>query len=243
MDLLKDATVKEYISSLDGISPSYNLLNSCQCLQKNMPEGIHAETTKPYNNNSAELAAMRKCNNIKLVSVFITMKSYFNGDTMKMLMNKMLKCKDTDTVEDFYYVLYSNFLMHPPCAQYMNLEYENLLLTPYKNYFMGMTLWDYLIDCLNLITSRSFPNQDNKVAIYSIKKSFIFCVDILQMDFEVSKKKNCNPLVMKCLKYDPEKKPRMHKFTNFLNKLFKDMKDFEIPVIHLAMLVNQLKVY
>lgn len=239
MNLLKDPMVKEYILSFNGRSPGYELPNKCQCLQNNMPEGAHAETTEPFNDNSAELATMRENIRMKSLVMYITKKSYFNGDTMKMLITKMLKCKDVSKVEMVYHVLNTNFLIHPPCAQYMNVEYETFLLTPYRDYFSGMTLWDYLIDCLSRLSSRSFPNQDNKVVVYAIKKLLVFCVDLLQMDFEISQKKNCNPLVMKCLKYNPEKKTRVHKFTKLLDELFTNRKDFKIPTIDLAILVNK----
>lgn len=244
MDLLKNATVKEYISSLDGSSPCYIMLNTCQCLKRNMPDGAHNKDAICFRNNSVELAVLRESSKIRSVVMYISKKSYFGGDSMKMLTNSMLNCIDVDTIDRFYYVINTNFLMHPPCAHYMNKEYENFILTPYKKCFLEMTLWDYLIDCLNKITKGSFLNldgddKDNKVSIYAIKKSFTFCVEVLQMDFEVSKKKNYQPLVLKCLKYNPVRKTRMHKMYSLLDKLFKNMKDFKMPAIHLAMLINQ----
>lgn len=240
MDVLKDARAKKYISLLDGTSPSYNVLNGCRCLVKNMPEGVHSEIATPFNSNSAEICIMRKGENIGEILLYITKKSYFDGDTMKLLVREMLNATDNCLTNEFYRILHTNFLMHPPCAQYMSKVYDDFILVPSKNYFSGMPLWDYLVDCLNRMVNAIFFYENKEATVYAIKKTLIFCVEILQMDFEVSKIKNVpKPLVMKCFKYHPEKKTKMLKIMKILNQLFKTRQDFQMPVIHLVMLVNQ----
>ncbi|XP_025202472.1 uncharacterized protein LOC112599676 [Melanaphis sacchari] len=241
MNILKDSRVKEYISSLDGLSPVQYVPTVCQCIKENFPENAHSDIAYPFSNNLAELAANQGPKNIRLIVMYITKTSFFNGDTMKFLVNEMLECKEDATVEQYYNVLDQNFKMHPPCAQYMDTEYEQLILGPYRKCFGEMTLWDYIIERLNQITSGSLLYGDNKAFDLAFKRCFSFCVCILQMDFEVSKKRNIRSLIAKCLKYNSERKTRMSEITKLLDMLFNTGYDFQMPVINLAILVNQLK--
>jgi len=213
----------------------------CQCIKHNLAEDAHSNIANPFSNNLAELAANRGPKHIRLIVMYITKVSYFNGDTMRFLVNEMLECKDVATVEQYYNVLDQNFKMHPPCAQYMNTEYEQLLLGSYKKYFGEMTLWDYIIELLNQITSGTLLYGDNKAFDLAFKRCFSFCICVLQSDFEVSKIKNVKSLVAKCLKYNSERKTRMSEITKLLDMLFNTGYDFQIPVINLAILVSQLK--
>ncbi|XP_029341190.1 uncharacterized protein LOC100574254 [Acyrthosiphon pisum] len=187
--------------------------------------------------NLAELAADRK--NVRLIEMYITITSYFNADTMKFLVNKMLECKDVETVEHYYNVLDKNLKLHPPCAQYMDEEYEQLLLSSYRKYFGEMTLWDYIIECLKNITRGSLLYGDDDAFDLAFKRCFCFCICILQVDFEVSKNKRS--LVAKCLKYKLERETRMNEISTLLDKSYNTGYNFQMPVIHLAILVSQLQ--
>jgi len=153
----------------------------------------------------------------------------------------MLECKKVQTTEQYYNVLDKNFKLHPPCAQYMEKEYEQLLLSSYRNHFGEMTLWDYIVECLNNITRGSLLYGDNEAFDLAFNRCFSFCVRILEVDFEVSKKKNKRSLVAKCLKYKLERRTRMSEISTLLDKLFNTGYSFQMPVIHLAILVSQLQ--
>lgn len=62
---------------------------------------------------------------------------------MEFLVNEMLVCKDVAIIEQYYNVLDINFMKHPPCAQYMDTEYEQLLLGSHRKYFGEMTVGLY----------------------------------------------------------------------------------------------------
>jgi len=241
MNILKDSLVKDYISSLNGSSPIQYVPKNCQCIKENIPEDAHSGIAYPFSNNLAELAANQGPKNIRLIVMYVTKTSYFNGDTMKFLVNEMLVCKDVATIEQYYNVLDKNVMMHPPCAQYMDTEYEQLLLGSYRKYFGEMTLWDYIIELLNQITNGSLVYGDNPAFDLAFKRCFSFCVCVLQIDFEVSKRKNVRSLVAKCLKYNSERKTRMSEITKLLDMSYKTGYDFKMQVIHLAILINQLK--
>jgi len=241
MDLLKNARVQEYVASLRGMNPSQFKLSVCQCLLKNLPDNAHTEVAKPFATNCAELATIREMSSVGSLVIYITMTTYFDGDTMKYLINKMLNCEDVDGVYAFSNVLDCNFNMHPPCAKYMSAEYEKLLLIPYKNYFKEMSLWDYLIDWLKCLVSGSYLYGTNEVFDLAFKWFFQFFINILNVDFEVSKKNNYTPLVLKCLKYNPERKTRMYEITTLLDKLFNTGYNLQIPIINLALLVNNFR--
>lgn len=241
MNLLRDRRVVKYISSLDGLSPSQYVPMACLCIKENMLiNDAHCETVKPFSKNLAELAANQGPKNIRLIVMYITKVFYFNGDTMKFLVNEMLECRDVETVEQYYNVLDQNFMKHPPCAQYMHTEYEQLLLSTYRKCFNEMTLWDYLVDCLNQITSGIILYGDSEVHDLAFKRCFTFCVTILQIDFEVSKKKNLRSLVAKCLNYNCERRTRMSEINKLLDMLFNTGYDFQMPVINLAILISQM---
>lgn len=241
MNILKDSRVIEYISSLDGLSPIQYVPTVCQCIKENIQEDAHSDIAVPFSSNLAELAANQGPKYIKLIVMYITKTSYFNGDTMKFLIKEMLECKDVEIVEQYYNVVAQNFKMHPPCAQYMETEYEKLLLGSYKHNFREITLWDYIIECLNNMTNGSLLYGDDKAYDLAFKRCFSFCICVLQIEFEVSKKKNVKSLVAKCLKYKLERKTRMSEITKLLDMLFNTGYDFQMPVINLAILVSQLK--
>lgn len=244
MNILKDSDVKDYLSTLDGLSPIQCVPTVCQCINDNAPEDVHSKYSNiayPFSNNLAKLAANQEPKNTRLIIMYITKITYFNGDTMQFLVNEMLECKDVTTVEQYYNVLVKNFEMHPPCVQYMDTEYEQLLLSSCNKYFGEMTLWDYIIELLNQITSGSLLYGDNTAFDLAFKKCFSFCICVLQFDYEVSKKKNIRSLVAKCLNLNSERKTRMSEITKLLDMLFNTGYDFQIPIINLAILVSQFK--
>lgn len=238
MNILKDSLAKDYISSLNGSIPF--TFTTCQCIRENIPEDAHSVIAYPISNNLAELAANQGPERIRMIVMYITETSYFNGDTMKFLVNEMLVCKDVATIEQYYNVLEINFMMHPPCAQYMDNEYEQLLLGTYRKYFGEMTLWDYIIELLNQIKSGSLVYGDKQAFDLAFKRCFSFCVCVLQIDFEVSKRKNVRSLVAKCLKFNSERKTRMSDITKLFDMLYKTEYDFKMQLIDLAILINQL---
>lgn len=240
MDILKNSRVQEYINSLNGKSPIQYGLTVCQCILQNISKNAHSEIAKPFSNNLVELVAVDQKQNRSMVS-YITKTTYFSGDTMKYLLNEILNCKDVETIEMYNNVIDQNFKFHPPCAQYMHLEYEKLMLTPYRKYFMEMSLWDYLIEQFNCMTNGSILYGNDVVFDLAFKRCFSFCVRVLQVNFEMSKKEDFRPLIMKCLNYNPERKTRLSTINKLLNMLFNTGYDFQMPIIHLAILINEIK--
>jgi len=241
MDLFKNAQVQKYVSSLKEINPSQYKLSVCQCLQKNLPDNAHAEVATSFVSNCAELAAIGEISKLGSIVLYITMTTYFNGNTMKFFINKMFKCEDITTVSMFSNVLECNFDMHPPCAKYMSVEYEELLLIPYRNYFKKMSLWDYLIDRLKCLVNGSYLYGNNEVYDSTFKWVLKFSINILNVDFEVSKKKSSKALVLKCLKNNSERKTRMYEITTLLDKLINTGYDLETPIIDFALLINNFR--
>ncbi|XP_050062194.1 uncharacterized protein LOC126551875 [Aphis gossypii] len=241
MNILKDNRVKEYISSLNGWNPIQCMPLHCQCFGENLSEDAHLVIAYPFSNNLAELAAIQGPKNVRSIIMYITKTSYFNGDTMKYLVNEMLQCKDVVTIEQYYNVLDQNLKMHPPCAQYMDKEYEKLLLVSYRKYFGEMSLWDYIIELLNQITTGDILYGDNEAYDLAFKRCLSFCICILKIDFEVSKRKNVRSLVAKCLNYHSARRTRMSDITKLLDMLYNTGYNFQTQVIDLALLVNQLK--
>jgi len=241
MDIFKDSQVIRYIASLNGSSPAQHVPTVCQCIEKNIPDDTHSDIAVPFSSNLAELAANSEQKDIRLIVMYITNSSYFNGDTMKFLVSEMLICNDVVTVEHYYHILEKNLMLHPPCAQYMNTEYDQLLLSSSVNQFGEMALWEYIIERLVKISEGSILYANNKAFDLAFKRCFSFCISILQIDFEVSKKKNIRSLVSKCLKYKLERRTRMSEINKLLDVLFNTGYNFQISIIHLAMLVSQLK--
>jgi len=241
MNLLKNDRVQEYISSLGGMNPSQKKLSICKCLQKNSLVNAHTQDAKQFSNNLAKVAVTQGNDTIKSVVIYITVTSYFGGNTMQYLIENMLNAEDITNVQVYYNILDSNFDLHPPCAKYMSEEYEKLLLVPHTNYFQDMALWDYLIDRLRCLIDGTYLYGENVVFDFSFKMLFCFCIDILNVDFEVSKKNNSDALIMKCLKYNPKRKTRMYDITTLLDKLFNTGFNFQMPVINLALLINELR--
>lgn len=241
MDILKNNRVKEYLRTLNGKSPIQYVITICKCIENNYPKNVHSERTNPFSNNFVELATVDQKQNGSLVA-FITKTTYFSGDTMKYLLNEMLNCKSIERVEQFNNVLERNFKFHPPCAQYMAVEYEQLILTPYRKYFMEMSLWDYLIENLNCLKNGSFLYGNDEVFDLAFKRCLSFCVRVLQVNFEVSKKNDFRPLIMKCLKYNPERRTRLSDISKLLNMVFNTGYDIQMPIIYLAIIINEITI-
>jgi len=94
---------------------------------------------------------------------------------------------------------------------------------------------------LNQITTGDILYGDNEVYYLAFKRCLSFCICILQIDFEVSKRKNVIPLAAKYLKYHSTRKTRMSDITKLLDMLYNTGYDFQTQVIDPALLVNQLK--
>lgn len=141
-------------------------------------------------------------------------------------------------IELNYQALDRNFDMHPPCAHYMKKEYQQLMLTPYRE-FQQMTLWDFLVDSFKRLTNGSRVYGRNKVYDLAFKRSLNFCVNILAVDYEVSKIDGSKPLIMTCLKYNPERRTRVQ-ITKLLETLFNTGHDFQMSVFNLIYLINQM---
>lgn len=241
MNLLKDQRAQEYLANTDPKMVEFGMLNrptNCLCILKNLPENSHSGIVTPFSRNLAELAAYEGAE--YHCTMPISKEFYFNSDTMVFLINEMLNSENVVTVEQYYNVLDLNFSEHPPCASYMNVEYEQLLLSSNKQFLKEMTLWDYLIENFNLIINGSLLYGDNKVFDTAFKRCFSFCLAILEVDFEVSKMKNVRPLIMKCLRFNPVRKTRLSEITKVLDMLFNTGYDFQILVIRLAKLINDI---
>lgn len=243
MNIMKNPSIQDYLSTLDGKSPVYDMLVmfNCKCIVECVQSNdAHSENAAPVSSNLAELAANQGPKHITSIVMYVTKTSYFNCDTMKFLVGKMLECVDIGVVESYYQTLERNFNMHPPCARYMKTEYEQLMLSPYRKCFKEMTLWDFLVDSFKLITSGSFLYGENKVYDLAFKRCLDFCVTVLQIDFEASKIDSSRPLIMKCLNYNPDRKTRMSEITKLLEMLFNTGYDLQMSIFNLAYLIDQM---
>lgn len=243
MNLFNDVSVKKYIESLDGASPYEHVITFCQCIEKNFPENVHNENNaEPMSSNMAELASSREQNFVRQVGLYLTNTCYFNAETMKYLVSEMLKCEDTKTVEQFYGSLYLNFRKHPPCARYINREYEELMIKPYKKCFGEMNLWEYIVKTFNLLTIGSLVPGENMVFDLAFKKCLNFCLMILHFDYDMSiKTNNPRPLIMKCLNFNPERRTRLSDITKLLDMVFNTGYNLQPLVVNLALLINKIK--
>lgn len=240
---MNNPLAKEYLSLLNGTSPAFVSLQmlDCNCIVNNVqPNDAHSENATPVSSNLAELAANQGANNVRSVVMYLSKTSYFNSNTMKFLINKMLECTKIGIIESYYSTINSNFNMHPPCAFYMKTEYKQLLLTPHGRYFNKMTLWDFLVENFELITSGSFLNGENKAHDLAFKRCLDFCIKVLMVDFEASKTDNCKPLIMNCLEYNPKRRTRMSKITKLLDTLINTRNDLQMPIFNLAYLIEQI---
>ncbi|XP_050431802.1 uncharacterized protein LOC126840231 [Adelges cooleyi] len=240
MNLLNDYSVKRYIKSLEDVYPSKCLLTVCGCMEKGSFKTSHSQNVAPVSSNLAELAATHKASKVRNIVMYITATSYFNGDMMKFLINEMLDRKDDSSVEQYYTALDQNLRMHPPCASYMTSEYEHLFLKPYRKCFREMTLWEYLMETFNRIISGSLSLGEGNAFDLAFRRCLSFCVKILQIDFEVCKTTGSRALIMKCLNYKLERRTRMHDICKILDGLFFTGYDIRMPIINLALLVNQM---
>lgn len=244
MNILQNDKVQEYISSLAGKSPCHYIRINCQCFQENMPLNGHDEDAQAYSNNMMQLAILNlSTKNLKPALIHIRKTQYLKGISMMFLVEKMLNCKDVESVEQFYNILDKNFTTHPPCAPYMNKEYENFIITPYK-YFADfeedMSLWDYLMKSFNNIISGDLLYGTIRVFDLAFKRCFSFCVNILLIDFESCKKNGLRPLISKLLNFNPNRRTRKSRIIKMLDMLFNSGLDFPMPIINLAILVNEM---
>lgn len=244
MDLFNSREVKQYMILLNKQSSCKYVMTDCQCIKKNLPKDAHINGACPFSSNMAELAVRQYSDNISFVLMYLSHAFYFNAETMKFIINEMMNCKNIKIIDQYYYVLERNLRMHPPCANYMTEEYEQLMVMhEHKNIttcFRGMSLWEYLMECIKRITSGSILLGNNQAFDLAFYKYFKFCVYILQMEYEVSKKNGTRPLIMKCLKYNSENRTRL-KITKLLDKLFNTGYNFEVPVVQLAILIKDIK--
>lgn len=241
MDSFRDPKFIRYKSLLEGSSLCQNVLTTCQCLKGNMFKNNHSVIAKPVSHNLAELAnKSREQANSNAMMMYITNTFYFNHVTMQYLANEMLVSDETKVVQKYYDILNRNFTTHPPCASYMEKEYEQLFLTKCNNYFTGMTLWNYLIQCFDHITSGSVTYGNNKARDLAFKRCLSFCVTVLQMNYEVAKHCKTTAIIMKCLKYDPERKTRMSEINKTLYILFNSVYDFQMPICNLLILIDRM---
>lgn len=244
MNLLQNDKVQEYISTLAGKSPCHYIRINCQCLQENMPLNGHDENAKPYSDNMVQLEIKNLSpKNLRPALINIRNSQYFNGISMMFLVKEMLNCKTVVSVEQHYNILDKNLTMHPPCAPYMNREYEHFIITPYKyfeDFEEDMSLWDYLMQSFNKIINGNLLYGSNRVFDLAFKRCFSFCVSILLMNFELCKKNGFSPLISKLLNFNPNRKTRKCGITKMLDMLFNSGLDFQMPVINLAILVNEM---
>lgn len=87
------------------MNPVQYLPTACQCIKENISEDAHSSVAVAFSSNLAKLASHRDSKTIRLIVMYITNLSYFNGETMKFLVNKMLESKDIETVEQYYNVV------------------------------------------------------------------------------------------------------------------------------------------
>lgn len=245
MQVLQNRVVQEYVSSLNGKNPVFGLFTGCRCIDDDHPSSDDGHVdpgvlVSPVSHNLVELAANQGPKDVRLVGIYVTKQSYFNGDTMKFLIDRMLAAESTETVEYYYSALDKNFTMHPPCAQYMKDEYEKMMLAECKKYFKHTCLWDYLLQLLNLVTNGTFVYGENEVFDVAFKRCFSFCANVFQINFEVAQRRNYKPLIMTCLKYNPMRTTRMSEISKLLDRLFNTGYNFQMPVVSFAILIDRM---
>lgn len=245
MQVLGNRVVQEYVSSLNGNNPAFSLLTGCRCIgvDNDASNDGHVDggvVASPVSHNLVELAANQGPKDVRLIGIYVTKVSYFKGDTMKFLIDRMLAAKNTETVEYYHNALDKNFTMHPPCAHYMRAEYEQMMLAECKKYFKDTCLWDYLIQLLNLVTNGTFVYGEDEVFDLAFKRCFAFCVNVFQINFEVAERRNFKPLIMSCLKYNPMRTTRMSEISKLLDRLFNTGYNFQVPVVSFAILIDRM---
>lgn len=247
MNLFNNTNVIEFVETLNGQSSCKYILTDCHCINNNFPENTHINKAKPFSSNMAELAVRQERKSINLVVMYISEMYFFNVDTMKFLINEMLNCDIIRTIDEYYTLIDRNFRMHPPCADYMTQDYEQLMLmheqenAPKFFILRGMSVWEYLMECFNRIASGSILCGDNHAFDTAFYKLFKFCVNILILEYEVAKKNGTRPLIMKCLNYDPERKSKLSEITRLLDMLFITRYSFQMSVVQLAILIKEIK--
>lgn len=239
MDILNDNRVKMYLSSLGGADPIRNLRTVCQCHTKDLPENAHNETAMPHDPDSIKVAAKEEKTFVGSIRMYITNNFYFDFDTIHYLFHKMFNCKDVHNVLTYHSVLEIHFFTHPPCAKYMKEDYYNLMLAS-SIYFQNFSLWSYLIKGLERILRGSFLYGNNEAVDLAFKKFFSFCVNVLQLDFYVSSKIGVRSLIMKCIESHLQKTKIIDILKKLLNMSFEKELDLQIPIIHFALLLQQI---
>lgn len=244
MELMKDSLVVEYMSLMDGMSVVAQLVPlSCGCVESDSPGDAHEGTRNPFSDNMAEVSFTDR----KLISasaVYITNVSYFKCKAMAFMINSMRECRDVDEVEGYNSVLLKNFRAHPPCAQYMSDEYEELMLTPQAHYLNKMSLWDHLVDTFCRIRDGTMLYGMAKVSDLAFVRTLNFCAGVLRIDFEMSKKNRSQSLITKCLKYYPGKRTRSREIAEFhklLDIMFNTGFNFRMQIVNLAILTHQMQ--
>lgn len=229
------------MKSLENINPSTYVHTICQCLKENVLENNHLTIATPVSNNLVELAIKtRKKSNISTTIMYITNASYFSSNTMQFLINEILFTYEEKVIQSYYDILYRNFTTHPPCANYMENEYEQLFLTSNSSYFRGFTLWDYLMKCFIRIAKGSILYGSGNTCDLAFKRCLSFCVTVLEMNYEVTKHTKTIPIIIKCLKYNPERKTRMYQLNKSLDILYDIQYDFQVSLCNLMILIKKM---
>jgi len=227
--------------ALARTNPIRGVMTICRRHVKEVPDCVHDETATMHSHNMVELAVLQKQPTVSSIVMYITEKSFFGSDSMVYLVDKMLGAQSVGSALMYHGVLHNNFYMHPPCAKYMTEEYYKLMLVPSDKRMDGMAFWDYLIDRLNKIVDRSRSYGNNAGADMGFKKCFTFCLTILQFDYEVSRTNNAEPLLRKCLNYNPERIMKNGGLNNMLNMLFSTECDLQVLAMDLAVLTNRIQ--
>lgn len=230
----------------DRISNSYLLsretvFTNCRRTLRSVQSCVHDETATMHNHNMVQMSVAQKEFPLSSVMMYITDKSFFGGESMAFLMDKMVACKTTDSALMFHSVLQNNFYMHPPCAKYMAEQYFKLMLFPSENHFGGMRYWDFLIDCLKKIVDGSYSYGRNRDADIGFKKSFSFALTLLQFDYETSVFNKVESLIIKCLNYNMAETGGINGLSHLLNMVYNVDVDLKVLAIDFAVLLNHIE--
>ncbi|XP_025423588.1 uncharacterized protein LOC112692961 [Sipha flava] len=241
MQLLNDPIVQAYKLSLGGESSFRHVITKCQCIYSdNLPKDVHK--AEKVDDLYKPLPYSKILDNIKFYVPIALTEKYYPALTMKSIIYDMLNCKNIKKVETFYCIIDLNFKQHPPCADYMKLEYRDLFLSPNdENLFDEMSLWKYLLNIFECLINGTSRYGDKDAYDLAFRRVFEFCVCVLQTDYDYSKKKGSKPLIMECLNYNPNQRTRLNEITKYLDKLFNSGYDFVMTVVKFALLVEQIR--
>lgn len=241
MQLFEDPLVKEYISSLDGKSFCQYMITKCQCIYSDdLPINAHQDA-KPLESTMRQ-PYTKIGDDVKINFSSLSEKIYYPAKIMKDLIREMLISKEIKKIEKLYCQIDQNLKLHPPCADYMISEYRELFLSPNEvTFFDELSLWKYLLNTFECLINGTSSYGDSDVYDLAFQRFFAFCVRVLQMDYDFSKKKGTRPLIMDCLNYNPSRKTRLKDMTKYLDMLFNSGYDFLMSVVNLAILVDKMK--